>query len=102
MIERQAISDARSAIVAGDAKALMTERTHHVEHLMRDGALGIVAAIVVRRRAAAFAITGEIGENDSEALRQSRRDTRPANMGLREAVEQQQRRPRARDADENV
>jgi hypothetical protein len=51
MIEAHAVQHARAAIVAGGEEALIAERRHHLDLVLRHGAERI-AGMVVRRRAA--------------------------------------------------
>ena len=73
----------------------MPELLHQRHHVARHLGLGI--GRVVRRRAGleGAAIAAQVGAIDGEAVGQRRRDAMPHRMGLRVAVQQQQRRPLA-------
>ena len=92
MLDAEAPRDARAAIVADDGKAIVAERVHHVDVVLRHGALRVVRVIVAVRRFAAVAVAAQVRQDDREALRQARRDLVPLDVGLRIAVDHQERR----------
>ena len=101
MVQRQAVGHAAAAIVAGDREAREAQPLHHGHHVLRHGALGIGRMVGVDGRAAAAAVAAQIGAHDRELAGEQRRDVAPHQVRLREAVQQEQRRPEARGAHED-
>ena len=108
MLDAEAPGDARAAIVADDGKTIVAERVHHVDVVLRHRALRVVRVVVAVGRLAAVAVPAQVRQDNREALRQARRDLVPLRMGLRVAVDHQERRtgpadermnPRARRLD---
>ena len=93
MVERQPVGDAAAAVVAGEAEAHVAERFHHLDHRIRHGALGVGRVLGVGSRRIRPAVAGQVRDDQAEALRQRRRHAMPHHVGLRIAVQQQQRRP---------
>jgi hypothetical protein len=93
VVKRHAVGDAGTAIVPHDLELLMAERRHRRDLILSHGALRIGGMIAGVWWLAAVAIAAQVGGDDCEALRQARRDPMPHHMTLREAMEQQQRRP---------
>ena len=84
-----------AAVMAGEVETSMPERLHHVDHRGGHGALGIgrvIGAGVGRRRPA---VARQVRDHEGEVLLQLISDLVPHHVGLRVAMEQQQRRPAA-------
>ena len=93
MVERQAVRDAGATIMRADEEALVAQRAHDLGHVMRHGALRVWRVVGVARRLFGIAVAAQVRADQGETLSQSRGDPAPHHMGLRIAVEQQQRRP---------
>ena len=74
MIEAHAVQHAGAAIVTGGVEALVTERRHHLDLVLRHGAERIVFVVLAAGRLFGIAIAAQIGGDDGEFLRQPRRD----------------------------
>ena len=101
VIERHAVGDPATAVVAGDREAFMAERGHRLHLVGGQRALGMRGVIGGRHRPERRAVAGEIGGDDREALGQPRRHGVPHEVGLGIAVQQQQRRSTATDTSED-
>ena len=88
-VKRHPIAHARAAIMPNDCKALMTECSHHSNQLDADRAL--VPGPSIERLA--VPVAWQVGNNDRVAGRQSWRDSMPAGMALRIAMQQEDGRP---------
>ncbi len=97
MIERKAIADPRATIMTDNAEPREAEMPHDGELVVRHGPLCMVQMLGVALRSTAVAIATQIRRHHGVMPRQHRRDAVPGQMGLRIAVQQQQRRPLARD-----
>ena len=93
MIERQPIADAAAAVMAGEAKAHVSQRLHHLDHGCCHRALGVGRVLGIGGRGVGPAVAGQIRNDQAEALRQGRRNPVPHDIGLRIAMQQQERRP---------
>ena len=91
------MADPAAAVVAGEHEALVAERRHDLDHVLRHRALGVGGVLRVGGRLAAVAVAAQVGADDGEALGQRRRHAVPHGVGLRIAVQEQERRPRAAD-----
>src|SRR5438093_12276270 len=96
MVKRQAMGCARSPVVTGQEKALMSERGHHVHLISSHSAKRVIDVL----RAAVLgpdtvAVAPEICHDDVIPAGQGARDLVPADVRLRVAMEQQKRLPRA-------
>jgi hypothetical protein len=102
MVEREPVGDAAATVVAGHREPVEAEPRHRRDHVGRHGALGV--GRVVRRRggAAALAVASEVRAHHRVSGCQSWRDAAPHEVGLREAVQQQEGRSAARAAHEDV
>jgi hypothetical protein len=89
MIEAHAVKHARAAIVAGRVETLKAERLHHLHLILRHRPERIAAVVGAARRLLGIAITTQIGGDDGEVLRQTRRDLVPGHVRERVAVHQQ-------------
>ncbi len=69
--------------------------TSMIDLVLGERALRVGGVVRGRRRLCAVAIAAQIGNDQGEVLRQARRHLAPQHMGLRIAVQQQQRRPAA-------
>ncbi len=102
VIQRQAVGNARAAIMADHGEASVPQRLHQRQHLLAHDALGIVAGIGGRRRRVAVAVALEVWANHGEVARQLGRDLVPGHVGLRKAVQQQEGRAAAAEPDIEV
>jgi hypothetical protein len=93
VVQRQPVPDPRPAIVAREAESLETERAHDEQLISRRRPLGVLGVAGARSRLGAVAVTAEVGEHDGVLARQDRRDVMPDQVGLRVAVQQEERRP---------
>jgi len=91
MIERQPVSDPRPTVVRNDREALVPQSPHHRHQLGSD--LALVPHRVAQKLA--NAVSGKVRSNDGMAGRERRCDRVPGRMGLRVAVQKQERRSRA-------
>src|SRR5512139_3367131 len=97
MIERQAVRDARAAIVAEHRETLEAEMLHDLDLVERHRALRIETVLVVARDLAAVAVTAQIRDDDGVIAREIARDRGPRDAALRRAVQEQHGRPAAAD-----
>ncbi len=93
MVQRHAVRDPAAAVVAGHAKTPMAEAAHQRDLILGHAALGIGNMLLAALRLAAVAITAQIRRHDGEVFSEARGHLAPGDMGLRMAVQQQQRRP---------
>src|SRR5262249_4626966 len=93
VVERHAVRDPAAAVVAAYEEFLVAERAHDLDLILRHRALGVAGVIGLAVRLLAVAVAAEVGGDDAEALRELGRDLVPDDVGLRVAVQQQQRRP---------
>ncbi len=100
VIERHAMRDATSAIMAGDGEVREPEMAHDLHLIGCHGAGGVVDVLRAAVGLGGVAVAAEIGEHDGEVLSELRRDLVPRDMGFGVAVEQEERRAAA--ADERV
>jgi len=98
LVERQAVRDARTAVVTDDGEALEAERAHDRDLVVRHRALRVRPVVGRRGRLVARAIAAQVGHDHREVGGQGRSDLVPHDVRLRIAVQQQQRRPVARPA----
>ena len=82
----------RAAVVAGEKEALITERRHDLEHVAAHGAEAEVDILRAGLGQRAVAVAAQVRQDDVIVLRKLRRDLVPADVILRIAVQQQQRR----------
>jgi hypothetical protein len=95
VVAQQAVGHPRAAVVPGDGEPVEAERRHRLDLVERQRPLGIGREIGAGQRLRAVAIAAQIGRDDGEVLGQARRHLAPHRMGLRVAVQQQQRRAAA-------
>jgi len=92
MLQRQPLRDQPSAVVAGHGEALVAKIAHEREHVARHRAFA-----EVRNAGRAVPVAGQVGTDHGELRAQPLTYSVPAPVGLRETVQQQQRRPGALD-----
>ncbi len=102
MVEREPVGDAAAAIVAREREAHMAERRHELHHHGRHGALGVGRVVASRLRNGRPAVAGEVGDHQGEMPGQLGRHLVPHHIGLGVAVQQQERRPAAAGAREDL
>ena len=100
MVEGQAVGDAGATIVADDREALVAERRHELDDLCRQLALGVALAARPAYRRLRGAVATQVRHHDAVGRGQGRCDLPPADVRLREAVQEQDRRPVAHRCDE--
>jgi hypothetical protein len=93
MVEGHAIGDAPATIVSGDREARKSKPLHHGHHVLRHRSLSIRRMAWVGGRATAAPVAAKIGADDSKVAGEQRRDAAPHQVRLREAVQQEDRRP---------
>src|SRR5271169_2099298 len=81
--------------MAGDDEALEAERRHRLDLVEGQSALRISRIVGTRGRLRAVAIAAQVGHDHRELVGETRRQPAPHQMGLRVAVQQQERRPAA-------
>jgi hypothetical protein len=97
MVEGEAVANPAAAVVPGEPEALEAERRHRPDHVGRARALAVGGVLRVRGRLAAVAVAAEVRADHGVAPGQRRRDAMPHDVGLRVAVQEQERRPGAAD-----
>jgi hypothetical protein len=95
VVERHAVRDAAAAVVAGDHEAVEAELGHRRDLVGGGRALAVAGVVVAVGGMAAVAVAAQVAGDHGEALGQPGRHLVPHEMGLRIAVQQQERRPRA-------
>ena len=95
----QTMGDTPTPVMADDGVAIKPQVRHQARQVPRHGALGIGRMVRVRRRLAAVAVTAQIGHDQGVMPRHQGRQLVPHGMGLRIAVQQQNRRPLASRAE---
>ena len=91
----QAVRHPRAPVVAAQEKGLKPQPGHGVNLILGHGALGVVGMVGVAGGLAAVAIAAQVGGHDGEIRGQPGGDLVPHRMGLRVAVQQQERRAAA-------
>ena len=91
MIERHAMRNPAAAVMADDRESAEAEFFHDLDLILRHRALRITGVIVAVGRLAAIAVPTQISRDNSEFLRQSRRDQPPFKVRLRPALQEQHR-----------
>ena len=102
VVEREAVTHSPAAIMAGETEAGKAERFHRLHHRGGHGALGIGRVVVLRLRHRRPAVAGQVGDHEREMRSERRRHAVPHDIALRMAVQEQERRPAAADAGENL
>ena len=85
------MADAGAAVVAHDVEAMETQRGHHLDLIPRRGALAMLVE-VVGCRLAAVAVAAQVRHHHRVVRGKRRRHLVPHHVGLRVAVEQEERR----------
>src|SRR5829696_5225366 len=97
MVERHAVRDAAAAVVADDREAIEAEPRHQLDELGRHLALAVALAERAAGSGAALAVALQVADDDGVLRGQLGSDAVPGVVRLREAVQQQDGRPRAGD-----
>ena len=87
--------DAAAAIVADHGEAVEAQGRHQLDLVLGHGALAVVDVALAAGRLVRVAIAAQIGRDDGEALGEDGGNLVPGGMGLRVAVQQEQRRAAA-------
>ena len=69
-VERHPVGDARAAVVSGDRERVEAERAHRGDEVGGQRALGVGAVVFRDGRAERVTVSGQIGGDDREPLRQ--------------------------------
>ena len=80
-------------VVATQEERIEPQVLHGVHQILRHRPLGVVEVLRVALRLAAVAVAAQVGAHNRKVLGQPVRDLVPHGVGLRVAVQQQQRRP---------
>ena len=91
VVQRQAVRHPATAVVAADREARHAQRVHQLNQVLCQGALAVIAVVGQAGWLAGVAVAPQVGHYQVKVLGQSRRNALPHHMGLREAVQQQQR-----------
>ena len=83
-------------------KRSMPKCAHDGQAILGHGALGVGLVLGIARRRGAGAVAAQVGEHQRDVARKLGRDLVPAHVGLRVAVQQQQRRTGAAGAHEDL
>jgi hypothetical protein len=97
MIKRQPARHPSAAVVPEKSEALVAQRGHDLDLILRHRALEVVDMILAAVRLAAVAVAAQVGGHHRVILRQLHRHVRPGKVRLRRAMQQQHRRSRATD-----
>jgi len=81
--------------VAGDGEAVEAQRRHSLDLVEGEGPLRIAHVVGSGGGLGAVAVAAQIGDDDGERGGQARGELAPHQMGLRVAVQQQERRSAA-------
>src|SRR5579875_3070802 len=92
MVERHAMSDARTAIMAHDEKFVIAELSHHVDHVLGHRAFRVGAVVIFAEGLGAIAIATQVGRDDGKFLCEARCDSVPHQVCFGIAMQQQKRR----------
>src|SRR4051794_14566527 len=75
----------------GHRESIESERAHHAELVGSHGSLGVGGMLLPSRRLVAVAVPAQVGTYDRVPLGEPRGDPMPHRMGLRIAVQQENR-----------
>jgi len=92
VIERHAVSHAPAAVVPDNRKPIEAVVLHDFDHVERHRPLRVVGVVVAVGRFAAVTVATEVGHDHRVVLGELGRDDVPGHVGLRRAVDEQQRR----------
>src|SRR5204863_8826995 len=91
LVQRQPMSCARSPVVAGQKKAVITQRGHHLRLILSHGAEGIIDVLwAALRRTDTVAVAPQVCGEDVIPPGEGAGDLMQAEVGLRVVMEQQQ------------
>ena len=102
MVERQPVSDPGAAVVGRHREADVAQRLHDGDHVPAHGALGIGFVPLVAARRGGPAVAAQVHAHDPVGFRQARRQAVPHGLGLREPVQEHERRTLALGAGEDA
>jgi hypothetical protein len=97
MIQRKAVRDASTPVVAHHGEAIEAEVLHQLHLVLRHGPLRVVDVVLAILGLAAVAIAPQVGRDNRVCFRKLRGHAEPGQVGQRRAVDEQQRRPFAAD-----
>jgi hypothetical protein len=101
MVKSHPVGDATATIMPYDREAVEPEPLHHAHHVLGQGSLGIWHMVWGGGRAAAASVAAKVGAHDREVMGKQRSNAVPHQVCLREAVQQEDRQPRAVESDED-
>src|SRR5580704_15566876 len=97
MIESHAVRDSATAVVSCHEEPLESELFHDLDLIRGHASLRVRLVCCIGGRLAAIAVAAQIGRYNREGISQKWSDAMPAAMGLRVAMQQQERRALAAD-----
>lgn len=100
MVKRQPVGDSGATVMADDHEALVAQIGHERDQVRRHLPFGVPLAERPARWRLRSPVAAQVRGDDAMGLRQLRRDPVPAGVGLREAVQQEQRSSATALADE--
>ena len=102
VVEGHPVADPGSPVVADDGELVEAELAHDLDLVCRHRALGVGLVDMAARGLAAVAVAAEVGEDDGVVFGEDGGDVMPHDVGLRVAVEQQDRAAFGVLADEGI
>ncbi len=91
MVQGHSMRHAPSAVVADHEEPFMTQDSHRLDLVLGHGALGIIGVVGQPVGLFAVSVTAQVRGHHAEAFCELRRDPVPDRVGLRIAVQQEQR-----------
>ena len=91
VVQRHAMDHAPAPVVADSRELVEAEVFHHLDLVLRHGALGVVGMVPAAGRLAAVAVAPQVRRHHREGLGQFRGRLRPGNVRQRVAVQEQDR-----------
>ena len=91
-IERQSVAQWRAAIMGDDTEPSMPQLRHELDHVPGHFAFGVVLVVGIGRGSATCAIPTQIRYHERKLLCEQWGQEKPMHMGLRKAMQQQERR----------
>ena len=101
MVERHPVGHTAAAVVPDDREGVVPERGHRLRQVERERPLRVGGVVGRRCRPEGGPVAGEIRDDDGVPLAQERRGGVPHEVGLRIAVQQQDRRTAPADPGED-
>jgi hypothetical protein len=92
VVQRQPVRHAPAPVVSAQGERGDAQRVHHLNEVLRQGALAVVAVVRQARRVRRIAVAAQVGQDQEEVVPEALRHAVPHRVGLGEAVQQEQRR----------